>query len=324
MAAEHVADDPNTVAAGQTVHRLPLPATAPRATAQPDFLRIPFQEIEVSFDPVKRAVWCYTRPIGPPSITPTMIRELVSLHRAIQAHVTNHSGTDTPVRYFVQGSRLPGIYSMGGDLSFFAECVRHGEREKLRRYAYDCVDSVHGVSIGLDCRVLTIALVEGDALGGGLEGALSCNVVVAEKQAKLGLPEILFNSFPGMGAYSFLARRLGTAAAERMILSGRLYSADEMHEMALVDHVVPQGDGAATVQGLLSESDRGYRTREALYRVRQRVNPVSLQEMRDVTDIWVDTMMHTSDADLRRMELLQAAQVRRLARQQGVQSQAAE
>ncbi|ESR23866.1 enoyl-CoA hydratase [Lutibaculum baratangense AMV1] len=243
-----------------------------------------------------------------------MIRELITLHRAIQAYVIENRGAGAAVRYFVQGSSLPGIYNMGGDLAFFASCVRHGDRARLRRYAYDCVESVHAVSVGLDCNVVTVALVQGDALGGGFEGALSCNVLIAERQAKLGLPEILFNSFPGMGAYSFLARRLGTAGAERMILKGQVLSADEMFEMGLVDQVVDEGQGAAAVQAFLSDSDRGYATREALYRIRQRVNPITIQEMRDITDIWVDTMMCLSDADLRRMELLQAAQTRRLAK----------
>jgi DSF synthase len=54
--------------------------------------------------------------------------------------------------------------------------------------------------IHLDRDVTTIALVQGDALGGGFETALSSNVLIAERSAKLGFPEILFNLFPGMGA----------------------------------------------------------------------------------------------------------------------------
>ena len=66
----------------------------------------------------------------------------------------------------------------------------------------------------------TITLVQGDALGGGFEAAISSNVVIAEKSAKFGLPEVLFNLIPGMGAYSFLVRRTSPDLAEKIIMSG--------------------------------------------------------------------------------------------------------
>ena len=59
----------------------------------------------------------------------------------------------------------------------------------------------------------------------------------------MGLPEILFNLFPGMGAYSLLARRLGMKKAEEMILSGKIFEARELHEMGVVDMIVPSGEG---------------------------------------------------------------------------------
>ena len=61
----------------------------------------------------------------------------------------------------------------------------------------------------------TIALLEGDALGGGFESALSCDVVIAEKHVKAGFPEVLFNMFPGMGGLSFLSRRVGRKVVQR-------------------------------------------------------------------------------------------------------------
>ena len=58
--------------------------------------------------------------------------------------------------------------------------------------------------------------------------ALSCDMLIAERQAKLGLPEVVFNLFPGMGAYTYLSRRIGSMKAEELIMSGRLYTAEEM------------------------------------------------------------------------------------------------
>jgi DSF synthase len=70
----------------------------------------------------------------------------------------------------------------------------------------------------------TIALVQGDALGGGFECALSGNVLIAERGAKMGFPEILFNLFPGMGAMTCWGVGSATSKAEKIILSGKLFS----------------------------------------------------------------------------------------------------
>src|SRR3546814_2073117 len=80
-------------------------------------------------------------------------------------------------------------------------------------------------------------------LGGGFEALMTFDVVVAERQARFGLPEILFGLFPGMGAYSILARRIGHVHAERMILGGKVYSAEEMYDMGLVHVIAETGEG---------------------------------------------------------------------------------
>ncbi|WP_083656079.1 crotonase/enoyl-CoA hydratase family protein [Mongoliimonas terrestris] len=281
------------------------------------FLNRSWRELDVRLDPNTRALWCHMRPNGPPSFTPSMVRELIVLHRSIQALAASQGPHEDPhIRYYVQGSRIPGIYNMGGDLAFLTRAIRAGDRDAVRRYAFDCVDAVYHIAIGFDSGVVTVGLLEGDALGGGLEGALCCNVIIAERQVKLGLPEILFNSFPGMGAYSFLARRLDAARAERMIFSGRIFSADEMHDMGIVDQVVDEGTGAHAVSAYLAER-QSHAVRRTLFQVRQRVNPLSLSELRDVTDLWVDTAMRLPQADLRRMEHLQMAQSRRLHKETG-------
>lgn len=217
--------------------------------------------------------------------------------------------------YYVQGSRLPGIFNMGGDLAHLADLIRKKDRTAVRAYAYDCVDAVFQAAIGFDIGLISISMVQGDALGGGFECALSCHTIIAERGVKMGLPEILFNSFPGMGAYSFLSRRLDAIRTERLITSGRLFSAEELHDMGVVDRVAENGEAEAAVRDYIGKDVRHHTVREALFRVRQRVNPITLGELRDVTDIWVDTIMRLAPADLRRMSHLQSAQGRRLTRQ---------
>ena len=68
-------------------------------------------------------------------------------------------------------------------------------------------------------------------------------LLLPKRGVKLGLPEVLFNLFPGMGAYSLLSAKIGPALAERMILSGKLYLAEELYDMGVIDILAEKGDG---------------------------------------------------------------------------------
>jgi len=281
------------------------------------FLNRKYREIDVVVDPNTQALWCYMKPSGPPSYTPTMLRELNSLHQSIKALFSSLApGSPAPFKYYVHGSRIPGIYNLGGDLGHMIRCITANDREALRRYAYDCVQAVYNAAVGFESPLVSIGLLQGSALGGGMEGAICCNVVVAERSVRMGLPEIMFNAFPGMGAYTFLSRRIGAAKTERLILSGQVYSAEEMYDMGVIDMIVNDGEGEAAVRDYIQGGRQSHDVRLALYKVRQRVNPVTLEELRDVTDIWVETALKLDASDLRRMQHLQLAQLRRNMRSQ--------
>lgn len=277
------------------------------------FLARTCKELELLSDPHGEALWCYLRPNGRPSFTPTILRELIEVRCAIQrVFAAQKPGEAAPFRYFVGGSHMPGIYNLGGDFNFLIKHIRTGDREGLMRYARDCIDVGFHMWTSFGAPVTTIALVEGDALGGGFEGALSFNVLVAERSAKFGLPEILFNLFPGMGAYSFLSRKLDAARAERMIMSGRIYGAEELHVMGLVDVLAEDGQGENAVRDYIARNRRRQSVHQSIYEVRRRVLPLTFDEMSDITTIWVDAALRLEEADLRKMERLMTAQLRRL------------
>ena len=122
-------------------------------------------------------------------------------------------------------------FNLGGDLDLFCRLIRLGDRARLLDYARRCVVGVHAFHAGLDAGAHTIALVQGDALGGGFEAALSCHTIVAEEGVQMGLPEVLFDLFPGMGAYSFLCQRIAPRMAEKLMLEGNMYDSEELHRM---------------------------------------------------------------------------------------------
>ncbi|MGZ8876426.1 MAG: crotonase/enoyl-CoA hydratase family protein, partial [Halobacteriota archaeon] len=188
-------------------------------------------QLELGYDESKRILWQYMLPTERPSFTRELISDMSATLDFVESVWCDRSDVDKPVSFLVLASQLQGIFNLGGDLSLFLRLIEAQDRDSLRRYAHACVDGQYRISTNLELPICTIALVQGDALGGGFEAALAHNVIVAERTVKFGLPEVMFNLFPGMGAYSFLARRLDAARAERMILSGRLYSAEEMYEI---------------------------------------------------------------------------------------------
>jgi DSF synthase len=135
---------------------------------------------------------------------------------------------------------------------------------------------------------------------------------VAEESAQLGLPEILFNLFPGMGAVSLLSRRIGMRAAEQFMLSGRIASAAELHAAGLVDLVVPDGQAEHAVQEWITRNARRRNGMQAIYRARNVVQPVTREELDAVADIWVDAAFRLGDRDLRMMGRIVRSQMRRL------------
>lgn len=266
-----------------------------------------YPAIQPQLDTAAKALFCYMRPEGRPSYTPELLRDMSSIQREIYRAT---SGAE-PFRYVVVGSRIPGTFNLGGDLDLFGAKIRSGDAAALRAYAHACVDIVYHNATGYGRRVTTVALVQGTALGGGFEAALACHHIVAERSATFGLPEVLFNLFPGMGAYSLLSRRLDSVRAERIILSGKIYTAAELYEMGLVDMLVEDGEGEAGVREYLSRLDRRFNTHQAVLQARHRVNALTREELIDVVDVWVDAAMKLEESDLRRMSRLVRAQTRR-------------
>jgi enoyl-CoA hydratase len=104
----------------------------------------------------------------------------------------------------------------------------------------------------------TIAAIEGDALGGGLELALCCDLRVASARARLGMPEVRLAVIPGSGGTQRLPRLVGPGRAKELILTGRILVADEAERIGLVNQVVPPGKAREAADAVAAEiSARG-------------------------------------------------------------------
>jgi DSF synthase len=265
----------------------------------------------VELDALYRAddatLWTFMRPSGRPSFTPAMLHDFESWQRLI---VENFGPGQVPLRYLVLGSRAPGVFCFGGDLQLFERLIRSGDRDGLARYGYRCVEILHRNMHALDLPMLTIGLVQGAALGGGFEALLSFDYIVAERDATFGLPEILFGLFPGMGAHAILSRKLGSAMADRLIVSNQTYTAEEMYELGLVHSLAEDGQGVAACQDFIKKAERRHPGLVNARKAMKLTNPIGLSELKRIVDLWADAALQLSDGDLKIMGRLARAQER--------------
>ena len=125
----------------------------------------------------------------------------------------------------------------------------------------------------------TIAAIEGNALGGGLELALCCDIRVASETSRLGLPEVRLAVTPGAGGTQRLPRVVGAARAKELILTGRVLTAVEAEAIGLVSRVVPAGQALAAADEIAAEiAARG---------------PVAVREAKRLIDLATDADIAT-------------------------------
>ncbi len=221
-----------------------------------DLLKTEYSLFRTRFDVDHGVLWSIAKQDAVPCVTPQFLRELKEHQREIaDSQGRLLVGEELhDIRFSVLASITPGVFSLGGQLALFRELIRKQDRESLLHYATACIDVIYPRTHHFDLPLVTISLLQGDALGGGLEGALTSDIIIAERKCQLGFPEILFNLFPGMGAYSLIARKVSPKFAEKMILSGKMYSAEELYEAGLIDILAEDGKGVEAVNEYIRET----------------------------------------------------------------------
>ena len=271
-----------------------------------------FPTIRTESSPAGDEHWLYMHSDIAAGVRPCCRTEMLEDMWSFMSSITLRDGQRQPgkLRSLVLASEA-SAFNLGGDLELFSQLIRDNSRERLLAYARRCIEGVHHLHTGFGGDIRTIALIQGDALGGGLEMALACHTIVAEEGVDMGLPEVLFGLFPGMGAYSFLCKRVAPQLAERIILEGNMYTSEQFHQMGIVDVLVPKGQGEAAVQDLIRQQQRAPHSHLAMNAVRGISQRVSYDELMNITEVWVDTALALGDKSLRMMERIVRAQERR-------------
>lgn len=256
-----------------------------------------FTQLSGYYEEERRTVWMMLRAQPRPCFNHVLIEEIMNISWLVRQ-------VGFAVDFWVTGSLVPGMYNVGGDLNFFVECIQNGRREALRAYARACVDCVHAASRGFDTGAISLAMVEGSALGGGFEAALAHHFVLAQRDARLGFPEIAFNLFPGMGGYSLVARRSGMKLAEELIYKGESHTAEWYAQQGLVDEFFEPGQSYLAVRTFIDTLQPRLNGVRAMLRARQRVMQLPRSELMDITEDWVDAAFCLQPKDVAYMERL--------------------
>jgi enoyl-CoA hydratase/carnithine racemase len=161
-------------------------------------------------------------------------------------HELNHNRDIVSLVLTGEGEKF---FSAGADLKQFADGDKAMAREMARRFgqAFEALSQFRGVSI---------AAINGYAMGGGLECALACDIRIAEEQAQLALPEATVGLLPCAGGTQNLSWLVGEGWAKRMILLGERIDANTARQIGLVEEVVAKGQAKERALALAKLADK--------------------------------------------------------------------
>ena len=139
---------------------------------------------------------------------------------------------DDSVKVIVLTGEGDKAFSAGADIEYMSK-ISADESEIYAKLGQEVTGTVENVSKP------TIAAVNGFALGGGCEVAMSCDIRIASENARMGQPEVTIGIPPGWGGTQRLMRIVGVAKAKELVYTGKMIKADEAKEIGLVNNVVP-------------------------------------------------------------------------------------
>ncbi len=253
-------------------------------------------QADLAFEPAIRTLWVTLKPEPKPVFT---LRSYFQRQKKCRTPLfaCGQTPAECPVMFFAYRGVGP-LFSLGGDLDYYLDCLAEDNSEGLPNYARQAADVIAYNSNGLNgLRASRVATIHGKALGGGIDPARACNVLVGEEQATFGYPEIHYNHFP-ISAVPILSRHVGTIEAERILTLGLDYTASEFHTCGVLDAVVPNGGGEDWIRNYARRSMPTHRARMALIAAFNRRAGNLSEELADAVDTWVKHFMRLKPIDI--------------------------
>lgn len=267
-------------------------------------------QIELAYEPNIRMLWVTLKPEPKPVFTLQVIASVRKVQDAVMRLWAD--AAECPVMFFAYRGVGP-IFSLGGDLDFYLDCLAEGDRAALANYANLAAEVIVHNNNGLNGMAITLATIHGKALGGGIDPARACNVLIGEENATFGYPEILYNHFP-ISAVPILSRHVGLVEAERILTLGRDYTAAEFEARGVLDAVVPTGTGENWIREYATRNMPTHRARMALITAFNRRSGNLAAELAEAVDSWVNHFMRLKPIEISKLQRIAQVQERMLAK----------
>lgn len=264
-----------------------------------------FSQVSTRYDAEYEVLWSFMNQQDMvPCFNGNIVKELTQHHEEISKSggVLLNNDETHQIRYSVAASLTPDVFNLGGQLTLIRDLAMKGQREALKNYGLKALNVLvqRALRFGLD-DVITLSLIQGQALGAGFEAALASDHIIAERKSNVGFPEIMFNLFPGMGAYSLLARKVGNKIADEMILGGKIYSAEQALALGVIDEIAEDGQGENAVYSFIEKNKKKANGYLAIQKAKSRVNPITEEELVDITMIWLEAALKLTERDYKMM-----------------------
>jgi enoyl-CoA hydratase/carnithine racemase len=175
-------------------------------------------------------------------------------------------------------STVRGGFSAGADLRELYQGLRDRPEREHEPLLREFLDRIHSVMNRLDMLPLTtIGVIHGICFGGGFELALTCDILIAEKSARFGFPELRLGIIPGFGGIPRLRRDVGNAVVRDLLLTGRSINAKKAQSLGLVSQMVPAGEGLRAALATARQATKF--DREAAKTCKRFMKPLPLEEL---------------------------------------------
>jgi enoyl-CoA hydratase/carnithine racemase len=196
-----------------------------------------------------------------------------------------HVERDAPA-LIVSSARKEG-FCAGADLRELYRESQGLDVEKRASGVRDFLERIHRVMNALDeSPLITIAAVNGIAFGGGLELALTCDLIIADKMARFCFPELRLGLIPGFGGIPRLKRDLGNAPIRDLLLTGRSINVGKAQSLGLVSQVTAEGGALRLAQATAAQI--GKFDRETAIAAKRFIKPIPREELQREIDIFCD------------------------------------
>ena len=182
-------------------------------------------------------------------------------------------------------SARPGGFSVGGDLKeLYNNAVKLPPKKRvagLRKF----IERIHKVANAIDAApFITLAAVHGLCMGGGLELALLCDLIVADKMARFGFPELRLGFIPGFGGIPRLRRDVGNGFIRDLLFPGRTVKAEAAHQAGLISHLAGEGYALEVARSMAQQITKF--DAEARVAAKKFIKPIPYQELREEVELF--------------------------------------